>query len=77
MATEKKVILVTGGTGLVGRGIEAVVQKEEKRPDEEWYFASSKDADLSWVQIPTLVQMLFCIRYWTLAAAVYLTIPYS
>ncbi|KAK7107369.1 GDP-L-fucose synthase-like [Littorina saxatilis] len=47
MTTEKKVILVTGGTGLVGRAIEAVVQKEEKRPDEEWYFASSKDADLS------------------------------
>jgi GDP-L-fucose synthase len=47
MASEKKVILVTGGTGLVGRAIEAIVQKEEKRPDEEWYFASTKDADLS------------------------------
>ncbi|KAK7503116.1 hypothetical protein BaRGS_00005742 [Batillaria attramentaria] len=44
---EKKVVLVTGGTGLVGRAIETIVQKEEKRPDEEWYFASSKDADLS------------------------------
>lgn len=44
---EKKVILVTGGTGLVGKGLEAVVQKQEKRDDEEWVFVSSKDADLT------------------------------
>ena len=47
MATEKKVVLVTGGTGLVGKGIEKIALGEEKRSDEEWYFASSKDADLS------------------------------
>jgi GDP-L-fucose synthase len=46
MTSERKVILVTGGTGLVGRGIEHVVKQEEKRDDEEWIFASSKDANL-------------------------------
>lgn len=43
----KKVILVTGGTGLVGMAIRTIVEKEEKRPDEEWIFLSSKDADLT------------------------------
>ncbi|XP_025098644.1 GDP-L-fucose synthase-like [Pomacea canaliculata] len=47
MAAEKKVILVTGGTGLVGKAIEAIAREEEKRSDEEWFFASSKDGDLS------------------------------
>ena len=42
----KKKILVTGGTGLVGKGLEKVVEMEEKRPDEEWIFLSSKDGDL-------------------------------
>lgn len=41
-----KRILVTGGTGLVGKGLEKVVETEEKRPDEEWIFLSSKDGDL-------------------------------
>lgn len=41
-----KVILVTGGTGLVGRAIQKVVE-EEKRKDERWIFLSSKDADLT------------------------------
>ncbi|GFO12646.1 GDP-l-fucose synthase [Plakobranchus ocellatus] len=43
---ETKVILVTGGTGLVGNGIKAAVEKEGKSADEEWHFVSSKDADL-------------------------------
>jgi len=43
----KKVILVTGGTGLVGEGIRHIIATEEKREDEEWVFASSKDADLT------------------------------
>lgn len=43
---EKKVILVTGGSGLVGKAIEAIVEKEQKRDDEEWVFVSSKDANL-------------------------------
>ncbi|XP_064628791.1 GDP-L-fucose synthase-like isoform X2 [Lineus longissimus] len=46
MSSEKKVILVTGGTGLVGRGIEHVVNHGEKREDEQWVFVSSKDANL-------------------------------
>jgi len=39
--------MVTGGTGLVGRGIQAIVTTEEKQNDEEWIFLSSKDADLT------------------------------
>jgi len=40
-----KVILVTGGTGLVGKGIE-IVSKEDLRSDEKFVFLSSKDGDL-------------------------------
>ncbi len=47
MATEKKVILVTGGTGLVGKAIEKVVADEQTRDDEQWHFVSSKEADLA------------------------------
>lgn len=43
----QKVIMVTGGSGLVGKGIEAIVKTEEKRSDEVWIFLSSKDADLT------------------------------
>ncbi|NXV90222.1 FCL synthase, partial [Calonectris borealis] len=42
-----KRILVTGGTGLVGRAIEKVVADGEGRSDEEWIFVSSRDADLT------------------------------
>mmetsp|Transcript_85684 Transcript_85684/g.167656 ORF Transcript_85684/g.167656 Transcript_85684/m.167656 type:complete len:320 (-) Transcript_85684:194-1153(-) len=38
-------VLVTGGTGLVGKGIEAVVNKDLKQ-GEVWFYASSSDADL-------------------------------
>ena len=38
---EKKVVLVTGGSGLVGSGIKAVVE-EEARTNETWVFLSSK-----------------------------------
>lgn len=48
---DQKVILVTGGTGLVGRGIRAAMEREGKRSDEEWHFVSSKDADLTYVTI--------------------------
>jgi len=44
---DKKVIMVTGGSGLVGHGIKAAIDKEGARGDEEWVFVSSKDADLS------------------------------
>ncbi|XP_062127985.1 probable GDP-L-fucose synthase [Drosophila sulfurigaster albostrigata] len=41
-----KKVLVTGGTGLVGKALEAII-KEEHPSDEEWFFAGSKDADLT------------------------------
>ncbi|KAL1449424.1 hypothetical protein WDU94_001933, partial [Cyamophila willieti] len=44
---EKKIILVTGGTGLVGKAIENIVNEEEKHDNEIWIFVGSKDADLS------------------------------
>lgn len=39
--------MVTGGTGLVGKAIEFIANGEEKKPDEEWHFLSTKDGDLS------------------------------
>ncbi|XP_063610305.1 GDP-L-fucose synthase-like [Penaeus indicus] len=45
MAETEMVIVVTGGSGLVGQAIKTVV-KEEKRSNERWIFLSSKDADL-------------------------------
>lgn len=45
-----KVILVTGGTGLVGKGIQSVIASD-KREDEKWIFVGSKDADLWWVKV--------------------------
>ncbi|KNC47914.1 GDP-L-fucose synthase [Thecamonas trahens ATCC 50062] len=43
--TQKKMILVTGGSGLVGHGIRLAAEAEPHE-DEEFYFATSKDADL-------------------------------
>lgn len=45
------VVLVTGGTGLVGSAIEAVIAEDTKKDPtlatrEKWIYASSKDADL-------------------------------
>lgn len=45
MASNKKIIMVTGGSGLVGKAIQKVI-KEEDNKDEEWIFLSSKDANL-------------------------------
>ncbi|CAH1118700.1 unnamed protein product [Phaedon cochleariae] len=42
---KNKVILVTGGTGLVGKAIQHIVELENL-PDEKWIFLSSKDGDL-------------------------------
>ncbi|XP_053695430.1 probable GDP-L-fucose synthase [Sabethes cyaneus] len=39
-------VLVTGGTGLVGKAIEMVIS-DEKPKNEEWVFVGSKDADLT------------------------------
>ena len=45
-ASPKTVVLVTGGTGLVGQALREIVEAD---PVEgyEWYFAGSKDADLT------------------------------
>jgi len=45
-------VLVTGGSGLVGQGLQWVLENEPvgsrygKLPGEEWVFLSSKDGDL-------------------------------
>ncbi|KAK7585865.1 hypothetical protein V9T40_000044 [Parthenolecanium corni] len=46
MSSSQKVILVTGGTGLVGRAIKEIVDAE-KKPNEKWIFLGSADGDLS------------------------------
>jgi GDP-L-fucose synthase len=38
--------MVTGGTGLVGKGMQTVITTDPKAKDEEWIFLSSKDGDL-------------------------------
>ncbi|KAL6048276.1 GDP-L-fucose synthase, variant 2 [Balamuthia mandrillaris] len=47
-AVAQRRILVTGGTGLVGRAIRECVEKEDPATcsQESWIFLSSKDADL-------------------------------
>lgn len=52
-----KVILVTGGSGLVGKALMNVVNSE-KKSDESWIFLSSKDGDLRSVKF--LHKLLFC-----------------
>jgi len=49
VAEKPKKVLVTGGTGLVGRAIEKVVASGgvEYRADEEWIFLGSRDCDLT------------------------------
>jgi GDP-L-fucose synthase len=47
-----KVVLVTGGSGLVGRAVQAVVGDSE----DKWVFVGSKDADLT--DLPS-VKLLF------------------
>ena len=44
-SSDKKLVLVTGGSGLVGQAIRAVVEQDAKA-DEEFVFLSSKDGDL-------------------------------
>ncbi|EPB69888.1 NAD dependent epimerase/dehydratase family protein [Ancylostoma ceylanicum] len=45
--SKEVVVLVTGGTGLVGKAIEQIVNTEEQRANEKWLFIGSKDCDLS------------------------------
>ena len=50
MGDEKKIILVTGGSGLVGKAIQKVT-KENPRANERYIFLSSNDADLKYLYI--------------------------
>ncbi|VDM61863.1 unnamed protein product [Angiostrongylus costaricensis] len=43
--SKKMIVLVTGGTGLVGKAIEKIVNMEQ-HGDEKWIFIGSKDCDL-------------------------------
>ena len=45
-----EVIIVTGGTGLVGQAIAEII-KLEKKENENWIFLSSKDGDLRYLLI--------------------------
>ena len=42
---EQKTIMVTGGSGLVGKGIEATILRENPK-NETWIYLTSKDGDL-------------------------------
>jgi len=39
-------VLVTGGTGLFGRAIQAIVERDPQAKQEKWVFLSSKDGNL-------------------------------
>lgn len=41
-----KKVLVTGGTGLVGKALQTVIEEEQPK-DEKWVFVGSKFADLT------------------------------
>ena len=45
-SSEKMVILVTGGTGLLGQGLKWAVENRGPIQNEIWHFIGSKDADL-------------------------------
>ena len=44
-AAAPRVVLVTGGSGLVGHAMSALIAREAPA-DERWHFCTSKDADL-------------------------------
>jgi len=45
----KFTVLVTGGTGLVGKAIESVILKDSAHAEEHWIFLSSKEGDLRYI----------------------------
>lgn len=61
---DKKIILVTGGSGLVGKAIQTVVETE-KLASEEWIFVNSKDADLWFVTFKILLHSMLIIQLGT------------
>jgi len=44
--SKQRVVMVTGGTGLVGKGIEAFLASDDEAKNESWIFLSSRDGDL-------------------------------
>lgn len=50
MAGVQKVILVTGGSGLIGKAIQSIIDTDAL-PNEKWIFVGSKDADLWFVHV--------------------------
>lgn len=54
MSENKCVILVTGGSGLVGQAIKTIIDEEKLQnngssKDETWIFCGSKDGDLRYI----------------------------
>uniref|UniRef100_A0A5S6R1X3 GDP-L-fucose synthase n=1 Tax=Trichuris muris TaxID=70415 RepID=A0A5S6R1X3_TRIMR len=49
MVNESEVVLVTGGSGMIGKAVEMVVRDDPSLdiPKRKWVFLSSKDADLT------------------------------
>lgn len=45
-APETKVVVVTGGSGLVGRAIQKVISEDPDAKNERWIFLTSKDGNL-------------------------------
>jgi len=60
----QSVVLVTGGTGLVGSAIQHIIETEPvgsrfgRREDETWVFVTSKDADLRCVSSSSSIENL-------------------
>lgn len=46
MSDKPAVVMVTGGSGLVGQGIKDYIEASGAKPNETWIFLSSKDGDL-------------------------------
>ena len=46
-SSKSRIVLVTGGTGRVGKGIETFIATDPAAADEHWIYLSSKDGDLT------------------------------
>ena len=57
--SKERIVLVTGGTGLVDKGIEAFISSDpEAQAKESWIYLSSKDGDL---RDPAAVEAIFVL----------------